>query len=602
MAIDLKRALAVAIAAAREGGDILRADLHRRGGPRGGGDKAEADTEAEHAIRRRLTAEFPCWAYLGEETGSAPGEPGAPLWLVDPNDGTRDYLKGRRGSAVSIGLLVDRVPSLGVVYAFAYPDDAGDLFAWAEGCGSLERNGRPLVVDLPDELGPSHVVLVSSAGDDAAAGNLACVAPARFRTVPSIAHRLALVAAGEGAAGVSLNWPGAWDYGAGHALLRAGGATLVDEKGREISYGNDGRSTCVNAFGGRLEAVRALAGRDWRREPGGRRERLPEDFPARLARGEAVADSGRLSRAQGCLLGQVAGDNLGALVEFQSAARIASAYRDGPRQLVDGGCWDILAGQPTDDSEMAMALARSVLAQGRFDRGAAQRAYEAWLRSAPFDVGSTVGGALRGHPNPDSQANGALMRASPLGVLAHAMPPTEAAELARQDAGLTHVNPACGDASAAFVIAIGHAVREGDGPEAAWSAARRWAAGAGAVPLVLEALDAAREVPPTCDGASRGWVRLALQNAFFELLHARSLEQGVVATVRRGGDTDTNAAIAGALLGAVHGRPAVPQQWRSMVLSARPLAPHARVPRPAEYWPVDVLEIAERLLLAGERS
>ena len=74
-----------------------------------------------------------------------------------------------------------------------------------------------------------------------------------------------------------------------------------------------------------------------------------------------------------------------------------------------------------------------------------------------------------------------------------------------------------------------------------------------------------------CDGESQGWVKIALQNAFYELLHAPSLEEGVVATVRRGGDTDTNAAIAGALLGAVHGREAVPAQWRSMVLSCRPL-------------------------------
>jgi ADP-ribosylglycohydrolase len=118
---------------------------------------------------------------------------------------------------------------------------------------------------------------------------------------------------------------------------------------------------------------------------------------------------------------------------------------------------------------------------------------------------------------------------------------------------------------------------------------------------VREALSAARHEPPVCDQGSEGWVRIALQNAFYELLHAGSVEEGVVATVRRGGDSDTNAAIAGALLGAVHGRDSVPAQWRSMVLSCRALAPHARRPRPRSYWPVDVMEIAERLLLAGSR-
>ena len=226
-------------------------------------------------------------------------------------------------------------------------------------------------------------------------------------------------------------------------------------------------------------------------------------------------------------------------------------------------------------------------------------AYREWLRSSPFDVGGTVGAALRDHPNPGSQANGSVMRAAPLGIHAHALAPALAAELARQDSSLTHPNPACGDAAAAFVVAVSHAIREGDGPEAAWRVAAEWAAGAGAARLVVEVLEAARLAAPVCDGESQGWVKVALQNAFYELLHAPSLEEGVVATVRRGGDTDTNAAIAGALLGAVHGREAVPAQWRSMLLSCRPLPPRARRPRPRAYWPVDLMEIAERLLLAG---
>jgi hypothetical protein len=94
---------------------------------------------------------------------------------------------------------------------------------------------------------------------------------------------------------------------------------------------------------------------------------------------------------------------------------------------------------------------------------------------------------------------------------------------------------------------------------------------------------------------------IAFQNAFFRLLHSSTLECGIVESVRAGGDTDTNAAIAGALLGAVHGREAVPKQWRDRVLTCRPLMNMAGIhkPRPATYWPVDALEIAENPLLAG---
>jgi len=602
MAIDLRAALEHATAAARRAGDVLRSDLHRAGGARGAADKADADTEAERLVRGMLLEAFPGWGFLGEETGQVPGRLGMPLWLVDPNDGTRDFLKGRRGSAVSIALLVDGVPRLGVVFAFAFPDDGGDLFMWAEGCGPLLRNGRPVEPTPARALGALDVVLVSSAGDSDAMGNLACATPARFRAVPSIAHRLALVAAGEAAAAVSLNWPKGWDYAAGHALLRGAGATLLDEQGRGVSYGAHGQSRCVCAFGGREEATRPLLSRPWHTLGMTTEDREGDGVPARLERGRAVSDAGRLARAQGCLLGQVSGDSLGALVEGDTAETVCQCHADGPRQLADGGRWDVLAGQPTDDSEMALALARSILARGGFEREAAAEAYRSWLRSSPFDVGGTVAAALRDHPNPASQANGSLMRVSPLGVYAHAVAPALAAELARQDSSLTHPNPVCGDAAAAFVVAVGHAVREGDGPEAAFRAAEEWARGASAALLVLEALGAARHEPPRCDTrGSEGWVRIALQNAFHELLHAPGPEEGVVATVRRGGDTDTNAAIAGALLGAVHGREAVPVQWRSMVLSCRALAPRARRPRPRAYWPVDVLEVAERLLLLGER-
>src|SRR5439155_9647360 len=103
--MDWRRPLEAALDAALAAGEILRRDFHRAGGARGGGDKAEADVEAERLIRARLREAFPGWGYLGEETGRAPGEAGRPIWLVDPNDGTRDYLAGRRGSAVAIGLL-----------------------------------------------------------------------------------------------------------------------------------------------------------------------------------------------------------------------------------------------------------------------------------------------------------------------------------------------------------------------------------------------------------------------------------------------------------------------------------------------------------------
>lgn len=594
--MELRSALDVAVAAAREAAQHLQADLHRPAGPRGKIDKAPADTEAEELIRARLRAAFPEWGYLGEETGRQDGAPGAPIWLVDPNDGTRDYLRGSRGSAVAIGLVHAGRPVLGVVLPFSHPDDAGALFAWAEGCGPLTRDGQPVTACLPETLGPLDVVLNSSASDRAPAANLDCLAPGRYRAVPSIAHRLALVASGEAAGATSLYAPGAWDLAAGHALVRGAGGALLDQHGHEVTYDESGWCKQKYAFAGSRALALDLARRPW----GQVFTRPAEDLaPARLTPGRLVRDAGLLSRAQGCLLGQVAGDSLGSLVEFQTAAEIAARHGDGPRELADGGTWSTLAGQPTDDSEMALALARSILEGGAYDPQRALAAYRTWLDSRPFDVGHTTRGALTGQLNPGSQANGSLMRVSPLGVFAHGRPPVEVAGLARLDAGLTHPHSACGDATAAFAVAVAHALAQGDGARAAWRAAVDWATTSSAQRPVLEALERAQDAAPVCDGANQGFVLIALQNAFFELLHAASLEEGVVRTVRRGGDTDTNAAICGALLGAVHGRDAVPGQWRRAVLSCRAHAARTARARPWVYWPTDVMELAELLLLAG---
>lgn len=125
------------------------------------------------------------------------------------------------------------------------------------------------------------------------------------------------------------------------------------------------------------------------------------------------------------------------------------------------------------------------------------------------------------------------------------------------------------------------------------------------VPAVLtERLERAKIAPPDSFLNQQGWVLIAFHNAFYHLVHSASLKEGVIDAVRAGGDTDTNGAIAGALLGAVHGRDAVPLQWRQRILSCRPLAglPEVYRPRPPQFWPVDALELAERLLVAGKTS
>jgi len=305
-----------------------------------------------------------------------------------------------------------------------------------------------------------------------------------------------------------------------------------------------------------------------------------------------------LERAQGCLLGQLTGDALGSLVEFQTPEQIRLEYPDGVRELADGGTWNTVAGQPTDDSEMALLLARMLADQGRYDSEEARKAYLFWLDSRPFDCGMTVSSGLRGRPNHDSQANGAMMRISPLGIFGATHDLEHVAEWARQDAAITHPHPVCQQANALFTMAIAHAIRQGCDGRDLYEQIVTWAEDMEVDGSLLKAVRGAAEAPPADYVHQQGWVLTAFRNALWQLLHAPNLEEAVVDTVMRGGDTDTNAAICGALLGAVWGWNAIPDQWTECVLNCRPEAgqPHVRRPRPECFWPVDALALVERLV------
>ncbi len=586
--------LATAIEAAQRAGAMLRDEFHRPGGPRGEGGHAEMDEIAEEEIRRILLAAFPEYGYRGEELGfkGPPRDEGKHIWIVDPNDGTSDFLRGFRGSSVAIALLRRGVPVLGVVYAYCAPDCRGDLVSWAEGCGPVLRNGAAVRRVWPSTVSERSTVLVTTFADFKAEANARVLTPLRFRGIPSIAYRLALVAVGDADATVSLNAPNSWDYAAGHALLIGASANLLDGRGRVVEYTLEGYSDCHGAvYGGPQPLVLHLMDGSWRDVVRAPRDGTPPY--CRPLKGRPAKDPDALGRAQGCMLGQFAGDSLGSLVEFQPAETIARDHPTGLRHLSTGGVWGTLAGQPTDDSEMALALARSIVRAQGYQSGQARRAYEEWYRSGPFDIGTTTREALStGTASATSQANGALMRVSPIGV---ALEPDAAYAAGSEDAAITHAHPICREASAVFAATLSYAIRSGADAGSVFE----YAAARTANTALREALEAARSQPPRDFRAHQGWVLIAFHNAFYQLIHAHGVEDGVVDTVMRGGDTDTNAAIAGALLGAVHGLRSLPREWIDRVITCRALKglPGVRKPRPMEYWPVDALTLAERLLM-----
>jgi len=384
----------------------------------------------------------------------------------------------------------------------------------------------------------------------------------------------------------------------------------VAEDGVTVTYGEDGDSRPFACFGGAPAAVAALRTRQWRGSTEPRREaKVTLTWPR-------AAEDQRFDRALGCMLGLVIGDSLGSQVEFKTAETIRTTHPKGVRDLADSPVWNTLAGQPTDDSELGLALARSLVRTGRFDPEDAAGAYGRWYASGPFNCGHTTGLAFaplaaspankahtaRTDANRGSQSNGSLMRIAPIGVWA--ADPDEAAQVAGEDSSLSHPHPVCLAACAAFAAAISAAVLGADRRGMMQTALRIAGAGGSEAAPVASALSrAAAGMAPVDFQHQMGWVLIALQNAFFHLAAGTAVEPALIETVGRGGDTDTNAAIAGALLGAADGRTSLPIRWVMPVLTCRPdPGLHPARPRPDEYWPDDLLDLTEALLLSRAPS
>jgi ADP-ribosylglycohydrolase len=425
--------------------------------------------------------------------------------------------------------------------------------------------------------------------------------------LPSIAYRLARVAVGDGIATQTLRPVNALDVAAGHALLLAAGGVLLAEDGVPVTYNELGESRPSACFGGAPAAVATLRARTWRGSSEPRREpRIALAFPR-------LVPEPMLDRGAGCLLGLVIGDAIGSQVEFRDAAGILRDHPQGVRDLRDGGVWNTLAGQPTDDSELALALARTLVGQADYDAEATADAYGRWLASGPFDCGNTTrrafdaarqaasgkAAASRKAADRSSQANGSLMRIAPIGIWAGS--PARAAEAAMADSALSHPHPTCVLACGAYAAAIAAGVGGGDRNAMLREAVRvAEAAGGEAVRDVLRQAESG--VAPANFLHQAGWVLLALHTAFFHLAAGTDAETALIRTASAGGDTDTNAAIAGALLGACQGRDAFPPRWVMPVLTCRPDVglPNDR-PRPEAYWPDDLIDLAEALLLSQPR-
>ena len=295
-----------------------------------------------------------------------------------------------------------------------------------------------------------------------------------------------------------------------------------------------------------------------------------------------------LDAVTGALVGVHAGDALGASVEFESWAAIGTTHPNGHRDIVGGGPFRWRPGAATDDTDLTLAVAQGYMAHlatgSDLLRSVADRMACWWegdwpgrrKGTYPKDVGAATARGLRSyrhHGDPTCSGagqgragNGSLMRCIATGIVRIDASRRRVESIAISS--VTHDDGRCTAACASYNDAVA-ALVDGASPSAAVDAARRTAAELAnsdveraidlGLTLDLGAMAATGHNPLPDHG--RGFVLDSLSLAVASLVDERSFEEVIVDVVRLGGDTDTNAAIAGGLRGSHDGISAIPTRW-----------------------------------------
>ena len=189
-----------------------------------GNPVSAADLAVDRFLHHELTALLPSAGWLSEETADAAERlEGGLLWLVDPIDGTRDFIRGRKGWAVSVALVSSGRPLFGFLDAPA----RGEFWHGESGKGSW-RNGIRLAASNRDALPGARVPADMLSREDA---DLNMVDRPN-----SIALRMAMVAADEADLVATLRWGFEWDIGAAGLIAREAGAAVTDAFGAPLNY------------------------------------------------------------------------------------------------------------------------------------------------------------------------------------------------------------------------------------------------------------------------------------------------------------------------------------------------------------------------------
>lgn len=279
-------------------------------------------------------------------------------------------------------------------------------------------------------------------------------------------------------------------------------------------------------------------------------------------------------RYRGVLLGLACGDALGGPVEFKSRDEILELYPEGLRDFVGGGWLSLSPGEITDDTQMTMAIARSLAENPSLDMNDVASRFLEWFHSEPKDVGLTTRAALQaldrgiawdeagehvnGYAAGNAAGNGAIMRCAPI-ALRFRTDHNTLDQASRDSARITHADLRCQWAAVAInrlIVRLLNGITTANLVESTLKTIDD--------PETREALKKATLLE-RAQVRSGGFVLDTMQAAVWSLLNHTDLESTIIEAVSLGADTDTTGAVAGALAGARYGASTIPERWVSQV-------------------------------------
>jgi myo-inositol-1(or 4)-monophosphatase len=228
-----RRELEIAVEAAQAAGAVIRRfydtpfEVRQKGRDN---PVTEADLQANARIQAIVHAAFPADGWLSEETADDPARLQlARVWIVDPLDGTKEFVNHIPEFCVCISLVQDGEP----IVAVSYDPVRDEMFA-AERGGGLTVNGVPARVSTVRTLAQARVL--ASRSEDKRGEWDAFRPHMQVALTGSVAFKLALVAAGRADATFSLTPKNEWDICAGSLLITEGGGRMTGRDGRPLRF------------------------------------------------------------------------------------------------------------------------------------------------------------------------------------------------------------------------------------------------------------------------------------------------------------------------------------------------------------------------------